>query len=79
MTYISVDVDVDLDQFDTEELVEELTNRGYNVFPGSEESNEPRGNQTLDQLELVYQLRRTGRDYQKELDKLFYLAIGKIV
>lgn len=78
MTYVSVDVDIDLDQFDTDELVEELTNRGYTVFPDSQ-SDEPRGNQTLDQLELVYQLRRTGRDYQKELDKLFYLAIGKIV
>ena len=79
MTYVSVEVEVDLDQFDTEELVAELSNRGYMVLPGSEESNEPRGNQTLDQLELVYQLRRTGHDYQKELDKLFYLAIGKIV
>lgn len=74
MTYVSVDVDVDLDQFDTDELVEELTNRGYTVFPGSDS-----GDQTLDQLELIYQLRRTGRDYQTELDKLFYLALGKIV
>ena len=31
MAYITVDVDVDLDEFDNDELVEELESRGFNV------------------------------------------------
>ena len=31
MANITVDVDVDLDEFDDDELVEELEHRGYNV------------------------------------------------
>jgi len=31
MAYITVDVDVDLDEFNNDELVEELESRGFNV------------------------------------------------
>ena len=31
MAYVTVDVDVDLDEFNTDELVEELESRGFNV------------------------------------------------
>ena len=31
MAYVTVDVDVDLDEFDNDELVEELESRGFNV------------------------------------------------
>lgn len=31
MAYVTVDVDVDLDEFNNDELVEELESRGFNV------------------------------------------------
>lgn len=42
MAYISVDVDVNLDQFDSGELAGELENRGFTVTEGgvSEEDKE---------------------------------------
>ena len=64
-------VDVDLDKFDTDDLVEELERRGTGLevaFPAS-----------TDLLTAIYLKRRTGQDYQRELDKLIYLALGKIV
>ena len=34
MAFVTVDVDVDLDEFDDDEIVEELTARGYTVNKG---------------------------------------------
>jgi hypothetical protein len=68
--YKEVEVDVDLDDFDTAELVEEL---------------ERRGSGTLDYgdgklvLQSIYENRRLGKDYQQELDQLIWLGLGKIV
>ena len=64
-------VDVDLDDFDTEDLVEELEKRGMGMEVGSETGTEL--------LTAIYQKRRLGKDYQRELDELIYLGIGKIV
>lgn len=74
MPYISVDVDVDLNDFDTDELVEELDRRGYDYNTKGVDADEARA-----LLENVYQLRRTGENYQTELDKLIYSVLGKIV
>ena len=68
--YTEVEVDVDLSDFDTDDLIEEL---------------ESRGSATLDYgdgkevLESIYQKRRLGKDYQTELDQLIWLGLGKIV
>jgi len=64
-------VDVDLDDFDTEDLVEELEKRGMGMEVGSETGTEL--------LTAIYQKRRLGQDYQRELDELIYLGIGRIV
>ncbi len=64
-------VDVDLDDFDTEDLVEELERRGM----GMEVSNQT----GTELITAIYQKRRLGQDYQRELDELIYLGIGKIV
>ena len=61
------EVEFDLGEVETNELITELENRGL---------------LELDQkilLEKIWQLRRNGRDYQIELDKLLYNTIGKIV
>ena len=68
--YAEVEVEVSLDDFDTQDLIEELEQRGSGVMIGS-------GQETL--LEKIYLLRRVGQDYQRELDELIYAGLGRIV
>lgn len=68
--YTEVEVDVDLGDFDTDDLIEELESRGsgtVNYGDGTEV------------LRTIYEKRRTGKDYQTELEQLIYLGLGKIV
>lgn len=67
--YKEVEVEVDLDDFDTDELIEELERRGSgaNQFGDGKEF-----------LTAIYEKRRLGKDYQQELDQLIYLGLGKI-
>lgn len=74
MPYVSVDVDIDLDEFSTEELIQELESRGHDYNTDGID-----GDRARELLEQIYQLRRTGLEYQQDLDKLFYLVLGKIV
>jgi hypothetical protein len=64
-------VDVDLDDFDTDDLVEELERRGMGMEVGSRTGTEL--------IAAIYQKRRLGQDYQHELDELIYIGIGRIV
>lgn len=68
--YKEVEVDVELDDFDDEDLIEELESRGLGFDVTS-------NSKTL--LETIWRKRREGRDYQYELDQLIYVALGKIV
>lgn len=69
--YTEVEVDVDLDDFDDEDLIDELQRRGRGF-----EVNSRTPTELVDQ---IYQLRRNGRDYQRELDELIYVTIGRVV
>jgi hypothetical protein len=69
--YTSVEVDVDLSEFDTEDLVEELESRGAGV-----ESEFGDGKEIL---RVIYEKRRLGQDYQTELDQLIWMGLGKVV
>jgi hypothetical protein len=67
--YTEVEVDVDLSDFDTEDLREELESRG-----------ELHGGNATELLTAIWLKRRLGRtDYQTELDQLIYAGLGKIV
>jgi hypothetical protein len=68
--YTEVEVDVDLGDFDTEDLIEELESRGTGVsdFGDGKEI-----------LESIHAKRRLGKDYQTELDQLIYAGLGKII
>jgi hypothetical protein len=68
--YKEVEVDVDLEDFDTDDLIEELENRGSGVMDY--------GN-GKEVLESIYQKRRLGLDYQSDLDQLIWLGLGKIL
>jgi hypothetical protein len=69
--YTEVEVDVDLNDFETDDLVEELESRGMGFEVASQTGTEL--------LTAIYLKRRLGQDYQRELDDLIYLGIGKIV
>lgn len=71
MAYITVDVD--LDQFDDDDLLDEVKYRNLSVsdYATSEQMNEI--------ITAIWQKRREGKDYQKELDDLIYHGIGKIL
>lgn len=71
LVYKEVEVDVDLDDFDDEELIEELERRGKGFEIASRSG--------IEIVESIYQKRRMGKDYQAELDELIYIALGKIV
>jgi hypothetical protein len=73
MPYVSVDVDVDLADFDTDDLIRELDDRGHGYNTDGIDGDEARA-----LLEQVYQLRRTGQKYEAALDQLIYRVLGKI-
>jgi hypothetical protein len=66
--YITTEVEVDISEFDTDDLIEELKSR---------DSDYVHGDNGL--IEKIWILRREGRDYQVELDLLIYNTIGKII
>jgi hypothetical protein len=67
-----VEVDVDLSDFETEDLIEELESRGE--LPADSQYD------AKDLLNAIWLKRRMGRtDYQTELDQLIYAGLGRIV
>lgn len=64
-------VDVDLADFDTDDLIEELEKRGKGIEVGSKTGTEL--------LTAIYEKRRLGQDYQRDLDELIYVGIGKVI
>ena len=70
-----VDVDVDLDDFDDDTLIDTLEDRGYIIGDAVSSPDFD----LLEFIRLLHQQRRTGQDYQKTLDDLIYHTIGKIV
>ena len=70
--YKEVEVDIDLSDFETDDLLEELESRGE--LPADSQHN------AQDLLTAIWLKRRTGRtDYQTELDQLIYAGLGQIV
>jgi len=65
--YTEIEVDVDLTDFETEDLIDELENRGHMADTTSKEI-----------VESIYQNRRQGKDFSSELDQLIYTVLGKI-
>ena len=69
-----VSVDVDLDEFNDDDIINYLEKRGYMVINRMvfvHERNEL--------IESIYLKRRSGQDYQTDLDTLIYNTIGRIV
>ena len=68
--YTEVEVDVSLEDFDTDDLLEELELR--DALP-------PEGNINAKELvEKMYYLHRQGKDCTHLLDRLFYAVVGRV-
>ena len=68
--YKEVEVDVDLSDFETDDLIEELESRGAGATDYGD------GKEIL---QTIYEKRRMNKDYQQELDQLIWLGTGRII
>ena len=68
--YTEVEVDVDLSDFETDDLIEELESRGAGATDYGD------GKEIL---ETIWLKRRQGKDYQTELEQLIWLGLGKVL
>lgn len=68
--YTEVEVDVNLSDFDTDDLIEELESRGAGTTDYGD------GKEIL---LAIYEKRRLGQDYQQELDQLIWVGLGRVV
>ena len=70
--YTEVEVDVDLEDFETDDLIDELERRGSLPTESDFDAKEL--------LTAIWLKRRTGNsNYQTELDNLIYYVLGKVV
>lgn len=72
--YTEVEVDVALDEFDTDDLINELERRGLDYNTRGVDADEMR-----QLLEEIWYKRRLNKDYQSELDRLIWGVLGKVV
>jgi hypothetical protein len=72
--YVTVEAEVDLADFDTDDLIEELEHRGVDYNTNGVDADEVR-----ELLEAIWLSRRRGVDYQRELDELIWGVLGKLV
>ncbi len=73
--YKEVEVEIDLEDFDDDDLVEELERRGRDYNTQGVDADEMRG-----LLEKIWIKRRSGSaNFDQELDQLIYGVLGKLV
>jgi hypothetical protein len=68
--YTEVEVDVDISDFETDDLIDELERRGSAIMDHGDGK---------EMLRIIYEKRRLGKDYQAELDQLLYIGLGKVL
>lgn len=67
-----VNVHVDLNDFDDEDLIDELENRGYSV-------NQEASGEAFPHIMGIYLQRRLGLPYDHLVDKMIYDILGKVI
>ncbi len=67
--YSEVEVDVDMSDFDDADILEEVEIRGLNID----------GTNNDELINKIFQLRRLGKPFERELDEYLYLKTGRIV
>jgi hypothetical protein len=70
MTYKTVEVDIELSDFDDEDLIDELESRGkYSPTMGNSD----------ELIDKIFHLRRQGKPYERELDEYLYIRTGRAI
>ena len=68
MPYKTIEVEVELSDFDDGELIDELESRGkYNGTMGNSD----------ELIDKIFHLRRLGKPYEQELDEYLYIRTGR--
>jgi monomeric isocitrate dehydrogenase len=70
-----VEVEIDLNEFDSEDLAEELESRGYTVISGGE--NPPLDDEI--ELRSMYETMKLGRDVNPQLVKYLCDKLGVVL
>ncbi len=65
-------VDIDIEEFDDDDLIAEVKARGYQIFEDNSTSID-------EDLEQIYLLRRRGLPYDHLMDAYIYKALGKVL
>lgn len=71
--YQEVEIDVELDMFDDDDLIEECKLRGLSISEGGIEHHN-----ATDLINEIYHAKTLGKDYELMLRDLFYRTLGKI-
>jgi hypothetical protein len=66
-----VDIDVDMDDFEDDDILEEMERRGLGTVASPEDN--------VELLQSIFQKRRTGQNFEQELDQLIYNSLGRIL
>jgi hypothetical protein len=73
--YTEVEVDVDLEDFEDDDLIDELERRGLDYNTNGVDGDDMRA-----LLEQIWIKRRNGNlDYQRDLDALIWGVLGRVV
>lgn len=73
MTYVTVDVDVSLDEFSDDAIAAHLRSQGYTVI--DDDISKPKD----ELIQEMYELYRNNKPIDAQLRKLFYTTLGRIV
>ena len=66
-----IDIDVDMEDFEDDDLIEELERRGHDMSYTNGESGEL--------IDKIYHARRQGKPYEDLLDQYLYMKTGRAV
>lgn len=81
MATVTVEAEIELDDFDTEDLQRELRRRGE-MGVGMPDGYDPvEGKRTAELAEACFEARRNGNDARalELIDRLIYAALGRII
>lgn len=76
---VTVDVDIDLSEFDDDDLIEEVQRRGHSVITGSSVWTEESDDMIRERAEKVYWQIRDGAEASAELRQLISHITGRIL
>ena len=73
-------INVDLDDFSDDDIRDEYESRGLQSADGMDlNTYEVDGDTMRELLNSIYEKRRLGKDFSKELDDMIYYGLGRVI